>query len=151
MLPHRRRTSSPRWIIAWLHVSNVRIFSSRLECLCRWTNQMGMACSGVTLTTFKVRPILVCSLLSNLTLCVEHSGKMVINKPSSFRAQIIPQATAVLPPSSPMLSPRSSPPVSPSTGCTLSLIQESGAKSTLEVVALRLRQEWRYVGPNLYI
>jgi hypothetical protein len=74
---------------------------------------------------------------------------MIINKGITFRAQITPHMS----PSSSVPSPHpdihNAAPRSPmfpfSEACTLSLIQERGAKSTLEVVALRLRQEWRSV------
>lgn len=89
------------------------------------------------------------------TLTVEDSGKMVVNKPITFRAQITPHFTV----RSPALA-RSDPSTlsseksdsraqsaPPSETCTLSLIQENGAKSTLEVIASRFRLEWRCVDP----
>lgn len=78
---------------------------------------------------------------------------MIVNKKITFRTQITPHFTV----RSPVLtrtgssastagnggnSPRPSP-APPSETCTLSLVQEHGAKSTLEIIALRLRQEWR--------
>lgn len=83
----------------------------------------------------------------------EPNGKMVVNKKITFRAQITPHFTV----RSPVLtrtgssastagnagnSPRPSP-APPAETCTLSLVQEHGAKSTLEIIARRLRQEWR--------
>ncbi|KAF8317788.1 uncharacterized protein EI90DRAFT_3084997 [Cantharellus anzutake] len=73
------------------------------------------------------------------------TGKTVISKAVTFRVQIAPKSI------NPSLSAIASPLLntgntlaSPSfEGCTVSLIQERGAKSSLEVVAVRLRQDWR--------
>ncbi len=70
----------------------------------------------------------------------------MISKAVTFRVQITPQSpdpslSAV---ASPLLSPKIAPGAM-SEGCTISLVQERGAKSSLEVVAVRLRQDWRLV------
>jgi hypothetical protein len=74
----------------------------------------------------------------------EISGR-TIYKSVTFRAQINPRPTGSHPinaSTSPMMGPPKSPMMA--APCTLALIQERGAKSTLEAVALRLRQDWRY-------
>lgn len=76
---------------------------------------------------------------AQVTYEVRHSdpcGQTTL-KAVRFRAQITPCGQGVSP-TNPYFPPSRS-------GCTLSLSQEKGAKSSLEVVALRLRQEWRYV------
>jgi hypothetical protein len=73
-----------------------------------------------------------------------------MNKPITFRARVTPHFTVRAPThtryefseSGSDSSERkvAAPPIET---CTVSLIQEHGAKSTLEIVASRLRQEWQ--------
>jgi len=84
-----------------------------------------------------------------LSIIVEVTGK-IVNKPVTFLARIAPRFTVRAPThtcyevseSGSDSSERRLPPP-PQETCTVSLIQEHGAKSTLEVVASRLRQAWQ--------